>query len=326
MAKTKTPTPTQESATPEDESQEALDNLFDELSERRDAGIAVSDTPPEKPDEESAEAAPAPAATPSPAPIEAAPEAPKDVAETPAAAAPAPAPAPPTIDRNKLSPELRAYFDSMQAEKEKLENERRSAVGRAAALDRQLASVKRRQEAVKPTPAPAPAATDDQFATEYPELSKALEKALEARVTKTEQQFGEALRVTTQKTKSDVLDGVFPGWLKTVQTPEFNYWLTQQDEPTQKLFDSDSVRDYAILLQSFKTASTAPPPAPPPAGESEVERIQKQRAARLDRSADVPSKSGAPNPTGEPDESDPEALFNWHSRKRDKERERQQNR
>jgi len=322
MAKTKTPTPTP--AVPEDESQEALDNLFDELSERRDAGIAVSDTPPEKPDEESAEAAPAPAATPSPAPIEAVPEAPKEVPETPVAAAPAPAPAVPKIDRAKLTPELRAYFDAVEADKEKLENERRSAVGRAAALDRQLASFKRKQEA-DVAPAPAPAATDDPFATEYPELSKALEKALEARVTKTEQQFGEALRVTTQKTKSDVLDGVFPGWLTTVQTPEFNYWLTQQDEPTQKLFDSDNVRDYAILLQSFKTASTAPPPAPP-AGESEVERIQKQRAARLDRSADVPSKSGAPNPTGEPDESDPEALFNWHSRKRDKERERQQNR
>jgi len=316
MAKTKTPTKTEITT---DDSPEALEKLFGELSKARDAGNETLDAPPEKPDEEPTEAASAPAETPSPAPIEAAPEEvpeeTKDVPEAPAVAAPAPAPA--KIDRSKLTPELQVYFDQMVADKEKLENERRSAVGRAAALDRQLASFKRRQEAEVATPAPAPAAVDDPFATEYPELSK----ELEARIAKAEKKFGDALTVSIQKTKSDVLDGVFPGWLQKVQTPEFNYWLSQQDEPTQKLFDSDNVRDYAILFESYKRASAAP--TPPPAGPSEVDRIQNERAARLERSADVPSKNGAPNPTGEPDESDPEALFNWHSRKRDKERERQ---
>lgn len=314
------PTPT---PTPTDDSPEALEALFTELSQARAAGTELpDDAPPEKPESEPVEAAPAPAApidAAAPAPAAAVPATP-EVPAVPAAPAAVPVPAAPTpvpFDTSKLNQESRDYI-------EKIENERRAAIGRAAALQRELASGKRRQAAEQPAPVLAADDPTKKLAEEFPELSG----ALDASIAKAEQKFGEALRISNAKNKADALEGSFPNWVETMQSPEFNYWLTQQDEPMHKRFESDSVRDYAILLRSYELASAVVvvPPAPVPAAPSEVERIQKERAARQDRSVNVPSKPGAPNPTGEPDEADPEALFNWHSRKRDKSRERQETR
>ncbi len=294
-------TPTE---TPED-----LESLFNELSKARATGEELPDAPSEKSDPEPAAPAPAPVPV-TETPI-ATPDETKVTAPTPA---PAAAPAPPALDLSKLDQATRDYFA-------KIDNERRSAIGRAAALQREQDAAKRRQAAT-PAPAPAPAAGEDdpqaRLAAEFPELAA----AVNARVAQTERTFNEQVERAKFQAKLEVLGGMYPNWRETMESPEFNYWLAQQDEQTQKRFDSDSTRDYAVLLRSFELAS-APPAAPAPA--SDVTRIKKDREARLSRSVDVPTTKSAPNPTGEPDpESDPEGNFNWRVRQRDKARERQQ--
>lgn len=290
--------------------EEDLDALFDELAQARvdgkhaDALAEKFDAqPPKEGDDTDAAGSPAPAPAPPAAPTP---------APAPASAAPAPAPTPPpAIDWSTLPPAVKEHFD-------KLENERRAAIGRAAAAQREAASLKQRVQSAAPSPAPAPAAAAEasaQLAKEFPELAAALKEEVSAIASL----FDARLDKATTAVKAEALETVFPGWLDTMKSEQFHYWLSQQPEPVQKKFESDSLGDYASLLRDFHAA--AAPAAAQPA--SEVARIKAEREALLANSTAIQTRPSAPNPTGEPDaEADPDGYFNWLVRKREAELKR----
>ncbi len=291
---------TTDTKTVTDDNPETLEALFNELSEARDAGKPVADTSIEKP--EPLAAAPAPAAA-EPTPAQPTPT--QSSAEPTAVPAPA-APQPPAIDVTKLDEDTRRYV-------ERLENDRRAAVGRAAAMQRELASAAKRQAAPTPAKVAEGESAIEKLNGEFPELGKAISEATQSLT----HEFNAKLENATWAAKTAVLEGVFPGWLNTMKSPEFHFWLTQQDEATQRRFDSDSVGDYATLLRSFEKSQQ--PPAP--TGPTEVERIRQEREARLNSAPQINQRATPPNPTGEPDpEADPEGYFNWLAARRDKAR------
>ncbi len=289
--------------------EEDLDALFDQLAQARvdgkhaDALTEKRDSAsPKDGDDADTTGSPAPAPAPQAAP-----------APAPATASAAPAPAttpPPAIDWSTLPPAVKEHFH-------KLENERRAAIGRAAAAQREVASLKKLFQSATPSPAPATAAAAEasaQLAKEFPELAAALKEEVSAIASL----FDHRLERATTAVKAEALETVFPGWLDTMKSEQFHYWLSMQPEPVQKKFESDSLGDYASLLRDFYAASA---PAAQPA--SEVARIKAEREALLANSTAIHGRPSAPNPTGEPDaEADPDGYFNWLVRKREAELKR----
>lgn len=295
-----TETTTQTSTTDAAPTEAELDALFDELSARG------SQTADEKPEAET----PATDETPAAAADPLGDGQPADRKETAPAAATTTATQPPAKADEPKPVDIDSLPVDLQEWARKLENERRAAVGRAAALQREHENLKRRA-----TAAPATAAATgakDSLKDEFPEL----DAAMSARLKATEQQLRQEIDAKTVLAKSEALEAFHPGWQKTMTGPEFNYWLTQQPAEVQRLIDSDSVRDYATLLRSFDAQTKAP--ATQQAQPSQVERIQAQRDARLQTATAVPQSRRTTNPTTEPDaETDPDGYFNYLSRRRD---------
>jgi hypothetical protein len=218
----------------------------------------------------------------------------------------APAPTPPAIDWGTLPPAVKEQF-------EKLESERRAAVGRAAAAQREAASLKRRVEQMPPPAKPADGSSASAaLDKEFPELAAALKEQVNGVATL----FDQRLATATVQVKSEALNAVFPGWMETMKGDDFQFWLSTQPAETQRKFDGDSLGDYASLLRDFDASRT---PAQQPQPQSEAARIRAEREARLSRTTVLAPRAAAPNPTGEPDaESDPEGYFNWLAAKRER--------
>lgn len=283
--------------TPTAEELEA-EKLFSEFSAARAEGKEVSEVI----------GSPAPAEPqpvepePKPATEQAPPQEPQSPPPAPSQAAPAP------IDWSVLPPAVREAF-------EQKENDRRAAIGRAAAAQRKADLLQRQIQA----PPPASAAAVDEpskLQKEFPELDEAVDKKMQAREAKLADLLDRRIEEATTKVKADTLEAVFPGWHKTMQSDQFQYWLTQQGDDAQKKWEGSSVGDYAALLNDFTKHQSAPPPSTAAAD------ILAERQARLRTATSVEGRNIPANrATGEPDpNSDGEAYFNYLAKKGERER------
>lgn len=254
------------------------------------------------------------ATDPSVAPVETA-QTPPVAAPTLAATAAPTAPATPetgVIVKAKALEEMTT--EELRAHSIRLEHERRAAVGRQQALQREL-------EASKRTPAPArPVVPEgEKLSSAFPELATSVQHEIESRLaTERERIAG----IQTQE-RLAMMEATFPGWASEMQGTDFNYWLSQQPASEQQKIHSDSVAVYATLLRGFH-ASQTPPTTAPAAGETEAQRIVAERTQRLTSSAAMPR--GRPtvggNTTGGPDpETDPDGYFDWLSKERERKRQ-----
>lgn len=226
---------------------------------------------------------------------------------SPAAApapAPSPSPAPAADDLSGLS-----QVDLI-ARLNKAEADTRAAKGRAAAAQREAETLRRLQQAAAPAPAAAPTASKvDALAEQFPEVGSAVVELKES--------FDKRLEQSTLETRLAALDAAHPDWFETMKSDSFNYWLTQQDEATRKLIDTDSVASYSRVLSKFNGSHQAPSVSPQP---NEADRIAAERAERLANSIPVQGKSSTPQ-SGEPDpENDAIGYFNFVSKRRDQQR------
>lgn len=88
-----------------------------------------------------------------------------------------------------------------------------------------------------------------------------------------------------QEAVNRTLDEAYPGWVQTINSPEFIAWQNSQPRGIQALAQSDDVQDAIAMLNLFK-----PPVAEPVVSGKTQAQVAAERKQRLAQSA-VPTKA-----------------------------------
>jgi len=203
----------------------------------------------------------------------------------------------------------------------------KSAEGRVAAFQRELAESKKAQEISSAAPSQkeiSKAAANpeewEQLKSDFPEWGRAMEAFVDARLSGL--RAGEvdpskidelvAARLASgeagmlRKVSEILVENKHSGWKQTVNTPAFNSWLAAQNDAMKTLAISEDASDAIKLLDSFKTSQAKPAP-----------QVKQERQSRLAAAAGTPSRSNVPVSRGE-EELDPTELWNLEANRREK--------
>jgi hypothetical protein len=146
---------------------------------------------------------------------------------------------------------------------------------------------------------------------QYPEWAAATERMVDARTKgfdaeAFEQKVNAAIDGKTAEMQARIIDSslnaVFPGWKKTVATPEFVSWMDAQPEDVKEIRYSDDVGDVAKVLKLYEASKAAP--APQPSTKQEPSPREKRLAAAV-----APKGTGG-HPPGRSEEDEFEAGYN----------------
>lgn len=230
---------------------------------------------------------------------------------------------------SNASPEQRAYLESLIADRNKLEQTARSANGRYAASQRQLAETQRQFEervaaqqaggAGDGEAATKLTAIEERLATmreDYPDLAehmKAITDELSGVITQATRPVAElrqqaelARQQELIAAETDELTRRHPDAIQIVQDPAFQAWVAQQPASVQRIANSDFAADADVALTLYKAT-----------------QLQAQRQAEAQRQQARQRKLGdmAPLPTSQGratvDTSDESSLFDRAVREAD---------
>ena len=216
-------------------------------------------------------------------------ETPEPIAQEPKAEVPAEEPAPeaqpePVDDPFEgFSPRAKEYIVGQQAvieqlrtQTEALHNRVRNTEGHIGGLKSQL---ERAATAARDTGNEAPTNAEireaiaspealKQFREEYPEIAKAVDLAIQERVsslprpgpasTEIEALRNQIAQLERQRA-IDFIESRHEGWVETIRTPEFQGWVKAQPREVAALGDSNDPRDAVRMLDLFKTGRAKPP-------------------------------------------------------------------
>ena len=230
---------------------------------------------------------------------------------------------------SNASPEQKAYLESLIADRNKQEQSARSANGRYAASQRQLAETQRQFEermaaqqaggAGYGEAAAKLTAIEERLATmreDYPDLAehmKAITDELSGVITQATKPVAE-LRQQAELARqqeliaieTDELTRRHPDAIQIVQDPAFQAWVAQQPASVQRIANSDFAADADVALTLYKAT-----------------QLQAQRQAEAQRQQARQRKLGdmAPLPTSQGratvDTSDEASLFDRAAREAD---------
>lgn len=231
---------------------------------------------------------------------------------------------------SNASPEQKAYLQSLIADRNKLEQSARSANGRYAASQRQLAETQRQFEeriaaiqqadhAEDGTAAAKLTALEERIAAmreDYPDLAEHMQGiATELRgeitqATKPVAEMRQQAELSRQQeliaAETDELTRRHPDAVQIVQDPAFQAWVAQQPASVQRIANSDFAADADVALTLYKAT-----------------QLQAQRQADAQRQQARQRKLGdmAPLPTSQGratiDTSDEASLFDRAVREAD---------
>lgn len=197
---------------------------------------------------------------------------------------------------------------------EDLQHRARSDQERVGALQKQLNALQQQiaaAQTAKPAE-PSKAAVDwAVFEKDYPDEAKAfkaLQAESEAKIQALQHKL-DSLSGASDGQFFDLLDAVRPDWRETVNAPEFDRWLSAQDEPTQAKLQSSKVGDAVGLLRAYDAHRDAT--------RVKADKIRQDRDARAKNAESVAGRSAAPPLDDEP--ADSAALWREataHARKR----------
>lgn len=210
------------------------------------------------------------------------------------------------------------------ARAKKLDLDNRSLAGRMSAYQRRYEEAAGKRPAEVQQQASAESEAEwTQFASDYPDVAKAIEKRLEAKLgsTPTIAKLVEYVE-TEQKDRFlteawDAVEAVHAGWRELGKTEEFQEWM--KSSPTYgRLASSDDVADAIALFDLWKGAHPAPsnPKTPTPAEADQAAKLSARRKEQAD-GASSPSDRGATPNTGV-DLDDEDQLFAFHAAKANK--------
>ena len=128
----------------------------------------------------------------------------------------------------------------------------------------------------------------EELEQDFPEVAKALEKRLDARVSQAVEErlgdFNQKLqpiqdRIHQQDLQAErsALEAEHPDWLEIVNSDEYREWIADKPEPVRQLENSPSAADAAYILSSFKRDTGQ-------ARSNSRAELQTQRKQRLEQS------------------------------------------
>lgn len=236
------------------------------------------------------------------------------------------------------TPEQRAAFDAARADRDKLEQYKRSNEGRLAALQRQIKELRGTQRPAKAAATAADAKPGDASAegilgssewksleTEYPEVAKPIGKVianLEAQVTRQQKELsaiGDDRRQAALSEQEALLVKAHPDWLAVTEEPAFLAWLDEQPRHMQEaarrnadaIVDAREAADVVGRFKDFKGGSAQPTAgrgASPGPSTTATQPLSGKRQRQLD-SASAARSRGPGVANGIPAEGDPEVMW-----------------
>ena len=243
---------------------------------------------------------------------------------------PAEAPAP-TAEPDEVA-KLRA---ELEVERAKLRRATGSISGYERHLQAERAERAKLEQAVaqltsKPNTQEQQDANDESLAylkENFPELSAALEKVVDAkfkgldqRFTQVDARINETVAPIQQRFEEEVtarelvtLGKAHPDWQNVVNSPEYNAWLNSQPYAVQSLMDSPIASDAVWLLNQYKGGSSN---AQQQQASAQAE-LQARRQKELSQAAGVSVRSAARPAVASDDDGSFEQQFEFFSRRRE---------
>jgi hypothetical protein len=228
----------------------------------------------------------------------------------------------PESQRPALAARLKAAAD-LEAENKRLAHDNRSQAGRVAAFQRKYeeAAGKRPAEVVAEASA-ADQAEWTQFASDYPDIAKAIEGRFKAARPDADPTIKELTAYVESEKRERYLTGAFdaveavhPGWRDQCKTEEFKTWLGSS--PTYgKLAASDEITDAIALLDLYDGHVTKSKPQPKPVDQkaaAEAAKLAARRGAQVDGAKTPRGSNAQPNPGV--DLNDGDQLFAFFAEK-----------
>lgn len=193
--------------------------------------------------------------------------------------------------------------------------------------------------------------TDEEWETfkeDYPEVAKAIDSRLDKAGQATQESIDNTLapvkemqdrNVEQQATdaKQAAVQAVaetYPNWTEAVQKPEFALWLDSQPPGVQSLSQSNDPQDASVLVGMYDghlVAEGLPTLKADPkdngvdteeklAQEEKTNSVAARRKQQLEDGATIPSKNARVDPSDD-GVDDFEAAFNYHAKRKDRQRQ-----
>lgn len=251
------------------------------------------------------------------------------VSEPAPEAAPAEAAAPEQDELTKLKAEL-------EAERAKLRRATGSISGYERHLQAERAERSRLEQALtqltsKPNTQAEQDANDESLAylkENFPELSTALEKAIENKLKGLDQRFAQVdtrinetvapikqrFEAETTAREMDMLNAAHPDWQRVVNEPDYVSWLDSQPAAVQQIMDSPIAKDAVWLLNQYKAGKGMAQGNTQADAQAE---LQARRQKELSQAAGVAVRSAARPAVATEGDGSFESQFEFYSRRRD---------
>lgn len=216
-----------------------------------------------------------------------------------------------------------------EAEKRaKLEQDNRSMAGRVSAYQRRYEEATgKRQPAAEPVVTPEQKAEWKTFASEFPEIAKAIEaKFAETLPPDTAAKTTELIQYIEKQKRDQFLqdawaavDAVHPNWRNDGRTEEFRKWK-ESSSTYEKLAASDDIADAIALFDLYeshkgRTKAPAPTPVPAPADTAAADQVAARREKQAEGAATPSGKPASPNQSV--DLNDEDQLFAFYAKNAD---------
>jgi hypothetical protein len=245
--------------------------------------------------------------------------------------------APPADPWGAATPELRAAYDALKAERDDYQQKWKSDNGRIAAYKRELAAARSQTPPAQPAP-PAGEAADDPMSKaeeairrvreDFPEIADTLAPLADAlKATRAEIA---PLRAAQQATRAEdaaviaseqetALAAKHPDW-QTVADAAFVDWAAAQPKWVQDIMAANAAAivdadGAAVVLDRYKQAKGIAPQQTQQAAPAAIDKTRDRRARQLAGSASPAPRGAQAGMTGAPPDSDREAMFEWAVRK-----------
>lgn len=161
----------------------------------------------------------------------------------------------------------------------------------------------------------------------FPELSTALDKVVEAKLKGLDQRFAQVdtrinetvapiqqkFEAETTAREFDMLGSAHPDWRNVVNEPAFANWLGEQPPVVQQIMDSPIAADAVWLLNQYKGGKGV---AQQTQANAQAE-LQARRQKELSQATGVQTRSSAPPAQADDGNGSYESSFDFFARKRE---------
>lgn len=209
----------------------------------------------------------------------------------------------------------------------KLAQDNRSMAGRVSAYQRRYEEATgKRQPAAEPVVTPEQKQEWKTFASEFPEIAKAIEaKFAETLPPDTAAKTAELLQYVEKQKREQFLqdawaavDAVHPTWRDDGRTKEFQAWK-QSSSTYEKLAASDDIADAIALFDLYAShkgrTKVQPPAEPAPASTAAADQAAARREKQAEGAVTPSSKPASPNQSV--DLNDQDQLFAFYAKNAD---------